>query len=475
MVRLAASAAAAAAAARMSFPLGRVILVMLLISAASGAVILSRPRPRRADLTVWVFADAHARSYREPAAGRPSLAEQYEHLSGRSVRVDQISTRALDVRLQSLFNSRRDDAALPDLVEVEINSVGKFFRPPLEHVGFLPLNGFIDRDGLMREVVAARFAPWSKAGVIFGIPRDVHPVAVVYRKDLFDEAGIDLAAARTWDAFHTGCLDFQRYQSARGAGRHRAFEMQRAKADLLTMMLLQRGANLIDDRNQVHLDDPKVLDTLLRYVRMAAGPRRIGAETTTGANLWVRDLAAGDVCAVVAADWRVTDLRSNAPAELAGKLALMPLPRFEPSDARTSTWGGTMLGIPRRCKDPAASWRLLKFLALSDEGIAARQARTDILPPTRAHWSDPFYRRPDPFFVGRPPGAVFADLAGEIPPRQVTPFTIVATEALGMVLDRSVRHFERHGEDGWARACQGWLDEAAADVRGRIAFGTFEQ
>ena len=48
----------------------------------------------------------------------------------------------------------------------------------------------------MDKIVAARLAPWSKDGVIFGVPHDVHPVAIAYRDDLFREAGIDLPAAR---------------------------------------------------------------------------------------------------------------------------------------------------------------------------------------------------------------------------------------------------------------------------------------
>ena len=99
----------------------------------------------------------------------------------------------------------------PDLVEVEINRIGKFFRPPVEEVGFLPLNDLLKRDGLYDQIVESRYAPWSKQGVIFGIPNDLHPCTITYRDDLFREAGVDLAAAKTWPQFQEACLKFQAY------------------------------------------------------------------------------------------------------------------------------------------------------------------------------------------------------------------------------------------------------------------------
>ena len=61
----------------------------------------------------------------------------------------------------------------------------------------------------MDKVVQARFAPWTKEGVIFGVPHDVHPVAIAYREDLFREAGVDLAAAKTWPQFRDAVPRFR--------------------------------------------------------------------------------------------------------------------------------------------------------------------------------------------------------------------------------------------------------------------------
>src|SRR5687768_12060055 len=140
----------------MSFHLGKPVLVMFVISALSGVAILLRPAPPPKDLTVWVFADPHARTYR-------ALAPRFEAAAGRSVDVRLIGNQALDVRLTGLFLAGTRGAELPDLAEVEINSVGRYFRPPAELVGFLPLNDFLHHTGWreIRTVADTGRAGWA--------------------------------------------------------------------------------------------------------------------------------------------------------------------------------------------------------------------------------------------------------------------------------------------------------------------------
>src|SRR5690554_2472960 len=126
----------------MAFHLGKPILVMLLMATVSGGWLLWRPAPPpRADLVVWVFAESHARTYRDRGEdGSPSLVERFEQRTGKRVDVQLISGRSQAVRLASIFMSQTTGDVVPDLVEVEIGQVGRYFRPPLSQVGFLPLD-----------------------------------------------------------------------------------------------------------------------------------------------------------------------------------------------------------------------------------------------------------------------------------------------------------------------------------------------
>jgi arabinosaccharide transport system substrate-binding protein len=459
----------------MAFSLGRPMLMLALLAGAGGVAVLTRPVTAARDLTVWVYSDDEARTFRDAPPGGDSLVEQFRRRSGKSVGVELIAQRALDARLISSFLARgAKGSSGPDLVEIDLASIGKYFRPPVNEVGLLPLNDFLALSEFKDKIVPARLAPWSRHGLIFGIPRDVHPVTLTYRKDLFDEAGVDLSSAATWAEFAEMGLQYQKYWAAHGYPRRRAMELYTTQSEELLLMLLQRRINIVDDQNQVHLADPLVAQTLAFYAMLAAGERAISADTIPSTNFAYRDLADGAIGAMITPDWRVGYLKQYAP-ELAGKLRMMALPVFDESDAPTSTWGGTMMGIPRSAKNPAQSWKLLEYLCLSPEGLAARHRYSDIIPPVRERWGDAMYQDGDAFFGGQRVDQLYISLAGRMPPRYMTPFSITAQTALSVMLNRAVAYAGEHGDEGLLEACQGWLTDAANELKQWVHYGDFEQ
>lgn len=447
----------------MRFPLGKPILLMLILAAITGAGITMRPKPAEADLVFWVFADGHARTYR-------SIIDQFERETGLRVDIQLLSGRAMPMRLQSLFMSAADGGPLPDLVELEISWVGRFFRPPVHEVGLLPLNEYLKSGDWDTRILEPRFASWSKQDAIFGVPHDVHPVTITFRKDLFDAAGVDPAQATTWRDFQDLCLQFQQYWRERGFPHRHAIEFPQSSAEYVNVMLLQRGINLIDDREGIHFTDPRVAETIAFYAQLVAGDRRIASESAGGAGVWTNDVVAGNLCAFMTPDWRVYDLKKYAPG-LSGSLRMMPLPRFEPEDSPTSTWGGTMIGITRGSKRQDDAWKLIEFLYLSPTGLRAHQQFTNILPAVIEHWNDPTYHREDEFFGGQRVDELYIDLAHRIPRRYVTPASAIASVQLSVVLSRAVEHVRRHGTEGLEQQCRLWCAEAADDLRRRIEHG----
>jgi arabinosaccharide transport system substrate-binding protein len=465
----------------MSFPLGKPILVMLLVTVIAGGAQVLRAKPRpRADLVLWVFADAHAQTYAKDVGSTPSVLRQFTANTGKTVQLELIGHRGLNVRLGSLYMADASGPHLPDLVELEIGTVSRYFRPPLDEVGLLPLNDLLKQSGWLDRLVRSRVVTWSKQGTIFGVPHDVSPVALCYRADLFAEAGVDIESSRTWQEFQDNCLKAQAHWRQQGHRRRWALELFEASSGYLGCLLLQRGINLLDADDRPQLDDRRVAATVAAYALMLAGPRRIAADGAAGDAVYAQDMATGTLCAWLAPDWRVASMKQYAP-QLAGKVRLMPLPRFEPRDAPTSTYGGTMLGISRRCADPQGAWRLVEHLYLSRAGLEARQHHSDMLPPVIDAWDDPVYHRADPYFAGRAPGEtgqrigeLYVQLARQIPVRIVSPAAPLAEPSLTFVMGRALAHARRYGEAGLEEACRQWLADETRSLRRRIQQGKFE-
>lgn len=445
----------------MDFALGKPLGVMILLALVSGTVVMLRPAPPQADRVVWVFSPPDAEAFAAILQEHPPRRDRSAKPRAPSVRVELVSSQAIDTRLLSLIMSGRQGAGVPDLVELEIGSVGKFLRAPVEQVGLVPLNTFLQRDGV--SLLPNRLAAWSKNGQVFAIPLDVHPVTITYRADLFEAAGVSPADARTWDQFQERCLTAQRHW---GPGRY-ALQLPRSSADVLYLMLLQRGIQLLDADNRPHFTDLRVIDTVMFYAQLVAGPRRIAAEVSSGEGRWAVDLATGAIAAALTPDWRIAQLKAFAP-DLHGQVRMMPLPRFDPTDAPTSTWGGTAIAIPRGTPDPEASWRLLYQLCLSPDAVTTRQRITGIGPALGEPL--PLPPRPDAYFGGQPIEALYAQLARVVPARQVTPYTALAMQALGAVVSRAADHADRHGTNGLREACRAWLADAERDVARYTAF-----
>ena len=450
----------------MSFHLGKPILVMIVVALVGSAAVALRPGQRKADLDIWVFAEGHHRAY-------VPIVERYERETGRTVNCNLVQFRALNVRLGSLFMSDPESPEVPDLVELEIGSVGRYFRPPTGAMGLIPLNDYLARSGWGEKLVKQRLAPWTKDGLIFGVPHDVHPVTITYRHDLWTEAGVDPTTAKTWAEFHALCERFKQYWRGKGFPYRHAIELPESDSGYVVAMLLQRGINLVDNENRIFLADPRVANTLATYAQMVAGPRAVAGQSSGGRGGAAKDLADGNLCSFITPDWRLTYFKIDAP-QLAGRMRMMPLPVFEPGDAPTSTWGGTMIGIPRGCENPDEAWAMIERLYFSEQGLAERLRISNVLPPVRSLWDDPVFRRPDEFLGGQQAFQMFIDLTEHLPERHVTPASAVAQAELTYVLNKAVSHARRRGGDGLEQMCQVLLTERAESLARRMRHWSFD-
>ena len=437
----------------MPFPLGKPVLALVLATVVTGVALLLRPARPAADLTVWTFTLADA------AADR-SAADGFTRRTGSTVRVDLVAAAALDVRLESLFMAGLRpavDPTRPDVVEVEVESVGKFLRGSPDDVGFRPLEGYLRRSGWGGRILPARLASYSLGGHVFGLPLDLHPVTLVYRRDL-----LDLSMADTWPKLRAACLRYQRAHPSRAA-----MGLSSTSPDTLLVMLQQRHVELVGANLVPHLTDPAVVETLCWYARAAAGPDRIGTDTNTAPGGGAADLASGDVAALVLPDWAVADFERSQPT-LVGKLAMVPLPRFDPSDDRTASWGGTMAGIPRFCPDPDRAWSLIEATYLTS--AVQRYRMTGVLPPLPAAWADPAFHQPDPFFAGQRVTELYMRLGSELPGRPVTPYTTTAQTLLAWVMGRAVSHVHAGGGGDLGFLCRQWLADRQRQLQRMIDF-----
>jgi len=440
-------------------PFGPAPVLILLTGALAGACILSHPvAESTATLRFWTFAADHAKAYE-------LVKSKFEaRHPGVKVDIQVVHADAVTRRLRAAFWA---DLDVPDLVEVVIDRAGSFFRGPVEGVGFVDLKPYLERSGLLDKVVKARLAPYTYRGRMFGLPHDVHPVMIAYRRDLFEELGIDPSKLQTWDEFvrvgRAVTIPGERYMVRldEGAARH------------LEALLYQKDWGYFDAEGELIIDDEVVVETIRWLVPLAAGEGRIGVDVgSSGQAGFAQALESGYILSCICPDWESKSIQKDV-ARLAGKMALMPLPAFEEGGRRTSTRGGTMLAITKKCKNKKLAWDLAEYLYFDVEDLAVRFRETNILPPLKDAWSHPVYNEPRAYWSNQPIGAMYAELARDVPAQYSSPFVRLTKSKMRGVMSACVTYYNGHGEDGFDEFIRRRLAETAAYIRRQMSRNPF--
>jgi arabinosaccharide transport system substrate-binding protein len=433
---------------------------MLLLSIVSGLVlVLNQPPKKQADITYWTFAKPHYEAYLK-------VIGEFEKENNVKVDLQLVSNTGLPQRLQAAFQA---DLDVPDMCEVEISSAGSFFRGPLEHIGFADLTDRIKADGLDQKMVAARFAPYMSRGRIFGLPHDVHPVMLGYRRDIFEKEGVDVNKIETWDDFIVAgqklTIPDKRYM----------IEMNDTSTDQLETCLFQRDGGYFNPKGEVTFDNDIAVATMKWYVPLVAKNSKTHIANVLSSSygtVIAQGMENDYFLCVVLPDWRTKNFETDV-GPLSGKMALMPLPAVTKGGRRTSTWGGTMLGITRKCKNKDLAWKLAKFFYLNEKDLARRFADTNILPPVKAAWKEPAFDRTYPYWSNQKLGRLYAALAPLVPPQYTSPFISVAKGKFGDALTASVQYYNSHGDQGFDDFVRQTLKSKADEVRRQIARNPF--
>jgi arabinosaccharide transport system substrate-binding protein len=383
---------------------------LVIISSAALAMMHDRPL---AGVQMWTFARLHKQLYDPIVAGWPERSRPD---------ITLMSFPALERRMLQGFLA---ESATADLIEAERRIAARAFMGPLESVGFVDLTDRLKSEGLLEQINAPSFSPWSSRGRIFGLPHDVHPVMLGYRADIVEAAGIDVSNIETWDDFVRVMAPLMQEKGPDGLPKRYLINLWEDKEDFIEVLLLQAGGGYFDEAELVRIATPVNAHVISTIVSWCHGPGRIAADAPDFAASGNQLKAEGYVVADFMPDWMCNIWKNEIP-QLKGKVKLMPMPAWSKGGRRTSVWGGTMLGITKAAPNRDELWNVAKKLYLSPELARSLYKEGDIVTPVRSFWSDPIFDEPDAYFSGQKKGRAYINLAPDVPLRTSSPYNLLA-------------------------------------------------
>lgn len=452
-----------------AFPFGLAPFIILCLTIVSGAFLLvcsfvDPVRRVKGDVCMWTFARQHYVAYEK---ARPAFERKY----GVKLDLQSVHGDAVTWRLRAAYWA---DLDLPDAVEVEISRAAGFFRGPADDILFLDLTELLTRPDaedphrrpLMDRIVKTRLMPYMHRGRYYGLPHDVHPVMLAYRADLFEQLAIDPNRLETWDEF---------IREGRRVTDHKdryMINLEKSSGSSVEILLFQRGGGYFDADGRLTLDNEIAVETITWFAPLVKGPGRIAASPGMFGQSFANAVQDGYTLCSFCPDWMTWSFQNDIP-QMSGKMKLMPLPAVKKGGRRTSTWGGTMLGITRRCRDKELAWKLARHMYMDPNDLGERFRELNILPPFKDAWSHPAFHEKRPYWSGQAIGTEYIRLADQVPPQYTSPFIQLAKSKLGEVVASCVAAYDPARPEGFEAFVRRRLKQAGEEIRKQMKRNPF--
>ncbi|MFB5266987.1 ABC transporter substrate-binding protein [Paenibacillus enshidis] len=301
------------------------------------------------ELSFWTFVELHGKHFEK------MLTKWNEANPDRQIKLN-VTVMPYDDMHNKLSIALQTGTGAPDIADIEIGKFPDFLEgtPQLES-----LNDVIDpyRD----TIVKSQIDLYSKDGVTYGASTHVGATVAFYNTEILKEAGVDYTTIKTWDDFKKAGI-----QVYAKTGKY----MATADTSALwqsSMMLAQQGADLTDDNGKPVVNSPEMIKglTVLKDLQdnnvlatIAGG--QPDTEEAYG------EFNSGNYATIFMPLWMMSRYTNYMP-DLAGKIALAPLPVMEEGMPRSLGGGGTGTVVTKTAKDVQLAKEFVAFAKLSKE------------------------------------------------------------------------------------------------------------
>jgi multiple sugar transport system substrate-binding protein len=245
-----------------------------------------------------------------------------------------------------------------------------------------------------------KFVDWTWAqvsgpnGEVWAIPQDTGPLGMLYRKDIFDQYGIQ--APTTWDEFaaaarkvHTANPNvyLTNFSSSQPAAWHGLLWQAGGKP------YVKSGKSTI----AIHVNDAPS-KKLAAYWGGLAKEGVVGTEPDF-TDPWFAALNSGKYATWLTAAWGPVFLSGSAKST-SGKWRAAPLPQWDASTPQSGNWGGSTSAVIKSTKNPIAAAVFAQFLNTDPDSTKLLATKQFLFPATKALLADPAYIGDTPAFYG---------------------------------------------------------------------------
>jgi cellobiose transport system substrate-binding protein len=371
------------------------------------------------------------------------LYDEYMELHP-NVTIEETSIEFEQDYYQALQTHLAGGAGLSDIQGIEVARIAEVTQSQADE--------WVDLRTLGADEVEDTFFEWKWQAAttadraVLGLGTDTGPLAICYRTDLFEQAGLptdreELASMwESWEDF----LDVGR-QYVENAPANSSF--MDSASGLYNAIIGQSEEQYYDeDGNPIHDSNPAVAEAW--DIAVQAIQSGLTAKLQQFDQPWNQAFANGAFATIACPAWMIGYIKGQAGDEGAGKWDVASIP------GDGGNWGGSYLAIPAASEHQQEAYELIEWLTAPEQQVKM-WTQSQHVPSSSAAAADPAVESAtDDYFNGAPIGELFKESADDLPVATLGPKDGVIKDTISNGLLR----IEQQGEDPGA-AWQKTLDD----------------
>lgn len=382
-VKLFASTAAVAAAA------------MLALTACGGGGSSASAESDGNTVTVWAWdvalkqLQAASEKFKET---HPDVEFVFEEMG-----TDQIYTK--------LATTLSTGKGLADVILLEGEQVSGYATKYPE--GFAELSDIVNEE----DFLDVKIGEVSANGKIVGFPWDAGPVALFYRRDYFEQAGVNAEDIKTWDDFIEAGKKVMEICTTPSGEPVKMLPIAPNGSNFWKLILTENGGSFFDAEGNTVVNSPEALEAM----EMAKKIYDSGiAQNYTDWAEYEGVVVNESVATIPEAVWMIGTIKDKGPDQ-SGKWGVIDLPAFPGKEPAGSTNGGSDIVIPATSASLDVAKEFVQF-ALTDQQLQVDGfVNYGLFPSYIPSYEDPTFSEADEFFGGQEIYETFIKLGQTVP------------------------------------------------------------
>ncbi|WP_020140906.1 ABC transporter substrate-binding protein [Streptomyces sp. 351MFTsu5.1] len=337
------------------------------------------------------------------------LYKEYEKLNP-NIKIQENVVERNENYYPALVNHLTTNSGLQDVQAIEVGNIAEVVSTNADKLVDMSKVAGVDK---------SKWVDWkwqqatTKDGQTIGLGTDIGPMAICYRKDLFEQAGLPSdreAVGKLWAG------DWNKLVAAGATYKKKApagTTFMDSPGGLLNAIVSSEQNKFYDASGEVIYKTNPAIKNAFDLTAKAAKDGLVGAQTQFQP-AWDTTIAKSKFAAIACPPWMLGYLKGKSSPDSAGKWDVAAAPK-------SGNWGGTFLSVPKNGKHVKEAEKLITWLT-APEQQAKLFAVQGSFPSSTAAYDLPQVTGAKNTMTGDAPiGKIFAEAAKAIPTQVIGP------------------------------------------------------